>query len=51
MCAHPSDGDLPHQHEASFVKTGEQKLTPSQYHLQQSTLSFSPTLKTFVVFQ
>ena len=47
--AHPLKGASLHVCNALFVKSGEQRWTPSQYCLQQPVRFFSPTLKTFVV--
>ena len=49
--ARPLKGASPHVRNALFVKSGEQRWTPSQYCLQQPVPFFSPTLKTFVVSQ
>lgn len=54
LCAYPLEGASPHKHKALSIKSGEQKLTPSQYHPQQPFhffFFFPPGLKTFVVFQ
>ena len=49
--AHPLKGASLHVCNTLFVKSGEQRWTPSQYCLQQPVRFFSPTLKTFVVSQ